>query len=988
VLIGGYGIDTHLRVQREKQEIIADALERAHALVLTLDEHLARTVQAAGLVLETAGDRLEKALLEPPPLDTQAVGGALQDLLSRAPQLVNLGFVDASGRVIADTFPTAIGVDLSSRPYFQSHALRPSAEIILTPAVASRATGRVFVPLSRRVDHPDGRFAGVIYGGLEPEYLENFYSHLKGRQTAVLSLYSSEGVLVARIPRRIGMAGQDMRADPLFARLLPAAPFGTVHLPADNFGPDRHVVYRQTVDMPYVIAASMSDEILLAAWQEHWANATLKTVLVALTIASLAGLLIGTTYRRERVDRELVHSEARFRDFADAASDWYWEMGPDLRFTRLFGRTLAGDSLIGKRRDELFDPSDAPSGLHAHLDDLAHRRPFRDFRYHCTLPNGIARYCTTSGKPIFADDGTFLGYRGTGRDVTGEVLAERRADQARALLSNALEQIAEGFVLYDADDRLVLWNSQYKRIHEHTADLMVAGERFEDIIRAAATRGSIPSAQGRVEDWVAERLAAHREPRGVHEQRFADGRWIRIEETCLSDGGRVGIHTDITEIKRREVELQELAQKNALFAAAIATTTSGIIITDHNHPDRPIVYVNPAFTTLTGYTAEEAVGRATRFLRAPGTDPAAAREIEAAWNEERAGGARIQNQRKDGSVFYADIRISPVRDLAGRVTHFIGVQNDISAQVAAEEKLRRSEEHIRSIAENAPGVTMQRVQEPDGFVYYTYLSERTVELSGYTAREFFEDAELIWRLVHPEDAPRYKAALARSAEDLQPADFEYRLIRRDGALRWLRGMFRPRREANGTIVWDGTVFDVTERVKAEEMIRENQARLQSIADNLPGVVYQRLLRSDGTISYPYISPRALDLTGYSAEQIVADPTLLPAIIAPEFHAGYSEVIARSAREMAPAQFEFRLVRRDGQSRWARGLCQPRPLANGDIMWDGLIFDITEQKRTEEHRRELESQLRHAQKIEAIGTLAGGIAHDINNTLVPIVASAS
>jgi len=984
LLIVGYGYDTWRHIEGEKQEILNDATEQAETLVLTLDEHLARTVQAGGLVLDTAVERLEKALLQPP-LNPQELASTLQDLHNRAPQLVNLGFIDTSGRVIADTFATAIGVDLSSRDYFRTHANGPSTQVMASPAVASRATGRVFVPLSRRVDHADGRFAGVIYGGLEPAYLEDFYSRLQGRQSIALSLYSSEGILVARIPRRAGTVGRDMSAEPLFTTLLPQGPFGVARVAADEFGPDRHIAFRRAAAMPYVIAASMADEVVLASWKEQASETLNLALLVFLTIAVLAGLLIAATYRREGIERDLRESEARFRDFADAASDWYWEMGPDLRFTRLFGHTLAGEHLIGKRREDLFNPYEPPPGLAAHLDDLAQRRPFRDFRYHSVLPNGIARYCTTSGKPIFAENGSFLGYRGTGRDITVEVLAERRAEQARTLLSNALEEIAEGFVLYDANDRLVLWNSQYQRIHEHTADLMVAGNRFEDIIRAAAERGSIPAARGRVDAWVAARLASHQQPRGVHEQQLSDGRWIRVQETQLSDGGRVGIHTDITEIKRREAELHDLVRKNEFFAAAIGTTTSGIIITDNTQPGRPIVYVNPAFTSLTGYGSDEAIGRSTQFLRAPGTDPAAAAEIEAAWREERAGVARILNRRKDGSTFYADIRISPIRDQAGRVTHYVGVQNDVTAQVAAEEKLRQSEEHIRSIAENMPGVAMQRIQSPDGSIRYSYLSERTVELSGYTAREFFEEPGLIWRLVVPEDVPHYKAALAQSAIDLKPADIEYRLVHRDGSIRWLRGMFRPRRQPDSSITWDCLVFDVTDRVRAEEMIRENTARLRSIAENLPGVVYQRLMRADGSVSYPYISARALELTGYSAEQIMADPTLLPTLIAPEFHDGYGEVVATSARNMAPAQFEFRLVRRDGTSRWARGLCQPRPVGNGDIMWDGLIFDITEQKRTEQHRHELETQLHHAQRIEALGTLAGGMAHDINNTLVPIVA---
>jgi PAS domain S-box-containing protein len=978
-----YGANAARHMLAEREAAVRDSLERAELLVVSLDEHLARTVQAAGLIFNSAAEQIQQ-ILRLPPADLRQIEAVLDDLAAVAPQLANLGYVDESGHVRADTFPRGVGLDVSDREYFRHHARHASKETLLSEAIAVRPSGIVRAPLSRRLSHPDGRFAGIVYGGLASEYLESFYSHLQGRIPVTLSVHSTQGLLLARIPRRAGATG-NLQDDPVFSQLLPRAVAGTARLTADAFGPDRYVAYRRAADMPYVIVASITESLMLQAWRQMAWNSALQAAGIIAAIAGLTSFLVVLTYRRERSERELSESEMRFRDFADAASDWYWEMGPDLRFTRLFGRSFAGGQLIGRRREDLFDPYEPPAGLAAHLEDLAQRRPFRDFRYHSVLPNGVSRYCTTSGKPIFAEDGTFLGYRGTGRDITAEVLTERRAEQARALLSNALEEIAEGFVLYDANDRLVLWNTRYERIHEHTADLMVAGRGFEQIIRGAAERGSIPAARGRLEEWIAERLAAHRQPRSAHEQEFADGRWIRIQETLLSDGGRVGIHTDITEDKRREAELRDLARKNEFFAAAIATTTSGIIITDNTRAERPIVYVNPAFTVLTGYTFDEVVGKSTPFLRDPKSDPAAIEAIEAAWREERAGAARILNRRKDGTTFYSDIRISPLRDIAGRVTHFIGVQNDVTAQVAAEEKLRRSEAHIRSVAENIPGVAMQRVQRPDGSSYYTYLSERTIELSGYTAKEFFDDPGLIWRLVVPEDAPGYKAALARSAIDLKPADIEYRLVHRDGSLRWLRGMFRPHREADGSIVWDCLVFDVTDRVRAEETIREHSARLRSIAENLPGVVYQRLMRADGTVSYPYISARVLELTGYTADEIMADPALLPAVIAPEFHAGYGEMIKRSAREMAPAQFEFRLIRRGGESRWAHGLCRPRPLPNGEIMWDGLIFDVTDQKRVEEQRNQLENQLRHAQRIEALGTFAGGIAHDINNTLVPIVA---
>ncbi len=131
---------------------------------------------------------------------------------------------------------------------------------------------------------------------------------------------------------------------------------------------------------------------------------------------------------REQVADALRQSEARFRDVADAASDWIWEMGPDLRFTYVSGRIeqVAGTSpafLVGKTRGEVMFETTRSRAGRQHLKDLEQRRAFRDFVYQAKLEKDT-RHFKISGKPIFDDNGVFQGYRGTGTDITAQKRAE------------------------------------------------------------------------------------------------------------------------------------------------------------------------------------------------------------------------------------------------------------------------------------------------------------------------------------------------------------------------------------------------------------------------------------------------------------------------------------------------------------------------------------------------------------------------------------
>ena len=149
-------------------------------------------------------------------------------------------------------------------------------------------------------------------------------------------------------------------------------------------------------------------------------------------------------------------------------------------------------------------------------------------------------------------------------DITQRKRAERQsreaqdeADAAQRRLRNAIETVNDGFVLFDRDDRLVTANSNYYRFFEAIGAPLTQGKStYEEIMRSAAKAGLYKSALGREEDYVAERLASYRTGNQTHEQELVNGSWLRVTERRMSDGSMVCSGVDITELKRREVELE------------------------------------------------------------------------------------------------------------------------------------------------------------------------------------------------------------------------------------------------------------------------------------------------------------------------------------------------------------------------------------------------------------------------------------------------
>jgi len=410
------------------------------------------------------------------------------------------------------------------------------------------------------------------------------------------------------------------------------------------------------------------------------------------TIASADGKLpIAVAQVQDITDQQLTVealrlSQARFQDFASAASDWMWEMGPELRFSYFSRRLteLTGTSslkLLGRTVEQTEIGENAnPEEFEKLLNNLAERKPFRNFVYRRVRDDKSEVWLSVSGKPIFDDTDQFLGYRGTGTDITERIEAEEALRRSEETMRRSVIDAPIPAMIHAEDGVIQAISAVWAEISGYGQDELPT---IMDWIETAYPPGfREPIVQGlkslySIETRVATGIRPIRTKQG--QIRYWDFQSSPLGR--LSDGRRyvITMAVDVTDRMAAQEQLRVLSR-------ATDQSMSGIAITDR---DGIIQYVNRKYTEMTGYLPDETIGRDLNQLFME-SDEGGFLQIQKELSRTGSWEGSVLNTRKSGEKYWESVSIFGIRDEAETTTHLAVIKEDITEKKRTEFELQNA----------------------------------------------------------------------------------------------------------------------------------------------------------------------------------------------------------------------------------------------------------------------------------------------------------
>ncbi len=388
--------------------------------------------------------------------------------------------------------------------------------------------------------------------------------------------------------------------------------------------------------------------------------------------------------------------------------------------------------------------------------------------------------------------------------------------------------------------------------------------------------------------------------------------------------------TTIEDITDRKESEEALRESEGRLKAIIDNSPTAISLKDTNGR---YILLNREYEKISGKTSEEAAGKTSHEL----FDKAFADSGLAQDRVVIETGKPIESEEEvvldDGVHTLLTVKF-PVHDPDGRLVAIGGVSTDITDRRRTEAALQMTQFSVDQVALAIYWVA------PDG--RYLYVNQHACDVLGYSREELLTMGVTdIVSDVTGKDVRNHWKRLKKDGS----ISFEARHRTKDGRVFpvWL---------STNYLTFDGREYnfsfaqDISDRKQAEEALRESEEQLQSMATNVPGAVFRRVRQADGSVSYPFVSNRHRELFGIDPKELMADAASFEKYVHPDDYAQWEEALRLSAESLATQEIELRFITPRGETKWVQSIAQPRRLKNGDVVWDGIVLDITDRKEAE------------------------------------------
>ena len=670
---------------------------------------------------------------------------------------------------------------------------------------------------------------------------------------------------------------------------------------------------------------------------------------------------------RRLSEQKLLESEKRFADIAGNALEWIWEIDTDGKYTYA---THVVEKILGYRPEEvlkkhfydLFHPGDRERLKKAAFEVFAKKQSFREFLNRNVHKDGKTVWLSTSGVPILDEKGHLLGYRGADTDITELKRAEEVIRESEERYRSVFENTGTATVIIEEDMTISMANTEYEKLTGYTKQEVEGKMKWAE--------NAVEEDRERMKEYHVKRREKEEEAPTEYEFRLVD-KHGNIKDIFVMGGMIPGTKRsvaslmDITPRKQAEEALRESEEK---YRSLVESTEDSVYLVDSNCR---YLFMNKKYLSRFHLPIDKVIGRAYGKFHSEQETKEFAKVVKevfetgkSLWYEHRS--------RRDGRYFLRTF--STVKEPEERIIAVTVISKEITDRKQMEEALRESEAQYRGIFNSATDSFL--IFDLDGNIVeanpkackmYGYPYEELIKLSGKD-------------IVHPKYYHLFEQ-FKRDVQTIGEFHAESVDVRKDGSIFNI--------EVEGSIFdYKGkphllaVIRDITKRKQAEGALKQAESRYRSLFEGVPTGLYRTTPKGE----IVDVNQTTVYMLGYP------DKEAFMRINASDLYANAEDRQrwqAMMERDRVVRGFEVQFRRYDGTIIWVQETARIVRDADGRVIYyEGSLEDVTEEKKAEEEKQNLQSQLQQAQKMEAIGTLAGGIAHNFNNLLMSIQGNTS